>query len=91
MTYYTFLAMKPKPNHIIKDSEIVKGKSKIDSVISPSTQTLSPSILSLKFPFDLKDDQIAAVVAGWKTTTGELSSTVQELEKLKSHSNVQGG
>src|SRR4051812_8797304 len=55
--------MKPKPNHIIKDSEIVEGKSKIDMVILPSTQTLSPSILSLKFPFDLKDDQIAAVDA----------------------------
>ena len=55
--------MKPKPNHIIKDSEIVEGKSKIDMVISPSTQTFSPSISSLKFPFDLKDDQIAAVDA----------------------------
>ncbi len=55
--------MKPKPNHIIKDSEIVEGKSKIDMVISQSTQTFSPSISSLKFPFDLKDDQIAAVDA----------------------------
>lgn len=55
--------MKPKPNHIIKDSEIVEGKSKIDMVISLSTQTYSPSISSLKFPFDLKDDQIAAVDA----------------------------
>ena len=55
--------MKPKSNHIIKDSEIVERKSKIDVVISPSTQTFSPSISSLKFPFDLKDDQIAAMDA----------------------------
>ena len=63
MIYYAFLAMKPRPNHIIKDSEIIEEKSKIDTIISPSTQTLSPSILSLKFPFDLKGDQIAAVDA----------------------------
>ena len=63
MIYYTFLAMKPRPNHIIKDSEIIEEESEIDTIISPSTQTLSPSILSLKFPFDLKDDQIAAVDA----------------------------
>jgi superfamily II DNA or RNA helicase len=63
MIFYTFLAMKPRPNHIIKDSEIIEEESEIDTIISPSTQTLSPSILSLKFPFDLKDDQIAAVDA----------------------------
>ena len=63
MIYYTFLAMKPRPNHIIKDSEIIEEESEIDTLISPSIQTLSPSILSLKFPFDLKDDQIAAVDA----------------------------
>jgi len=63
MIYYTFLAMKPRPNHIIKDSEIIEEESEIDTIISPSIQTLSPSILSLKFPFDLKDDQIAAVDA----------------------------
>ena len=55
--------MKTRPNHIIKDSEIVEGGSKIDTIISPSTQTFLPSISSLKFPFDLKDDQIAAVDA----------------------------
>jgi superfamily II DNA or RNA helicase len=55
--------MKPQSNHIIKDPEIVEGKSKINVVVSPSTQTFLPSISSLKFPFDLKDDQIAAVNA----------------------------
>ena len=55
--------MKPKPNHIIKDSEIFEGESKIDAVIPSSTQAFLPSISSLKFPFDLKDDQIAAVDA----------------------------
>ena len=55
--------MKPKPNHIIKDSKTVEGGSKKDAVISPSTQNSLPSISSLKFPFDLKDDQIAAVDA----------------------------
>jgi superfamily II DNA or RNA helicase len=55
--------MKPRSNHIIKDSETVEGESKMDTIISTSTQTFSPSISSLKFPFDLKDDQIAAVDA----------------------------
>jgi len=55
--------MKPRPNHIIKNTEIIEEESEKDTKILPSTQTLSPSILSLKFPFDLKDDQIAAVDA----------------------------
>ncbi len=55
--------MKPKPNYIIKDSEIFEGESKVDAVIPSSTQAFLPSISSLKFPFDLKDDQIAAVDA----------------------------
>ena len=63
MIYYAFLAMKPRPNHIIKDSEIIEEESKIDTDNLTIYQTLSPSILSLKFPFDLKDDQIAAVDA----------------------------
>ncbi len=91
MIYYAFLAMKPRPNHIIKESEIIEEDSKIDTIISPSTQTLSPSILSLKLPFDLKDDQIAAVDAWMENNNRGTILYSTRMEKLKSHSNVQGG
>lgn len=55
--------MKHSPNHNKKDSKIADGESKINTVIPPPTQTFLPSISSLKFPFNLKDDQLAAVDA----------------------------
>ena len=55
--------MKHSPNHNKKDSKIIDGESKINTVIPPPTQTFLPSISSLKFPFSLKDDQLAAVNA----------------------------
>jgi superfamily II DNA or RNA helicase len=57
--------MKHRLNHNIKNPEIVHGelKSKIDTLVLPSMQTYLPSISSLKFPFKLKEDQIAAVNA----------------------------
>jgi superfamily II DNA or RNA helicase len=55
--------MKHSPNHNKKDSKITDGESKINTVIPPPTQTFLPSISSLKFPFSLKDDQLAAVNA----------------------------
>ena len=53
--------MNHKFNHLNKDTEIVGKESEIDVGVLSSTQTFSPSITSLNFPFDLKDDQIAAV------------------------------
>ena len=55
--------MKHSPNHNKKDSKIIDGESKINTVIPLPTQTFLPSISSLKFPFSLKDDQLAAVNA----------------------------
>ena len=55
--------MKHSPNHNKKYSKIIDGESKINTVIPPPTQTFLPSISSLKFPFSLKDDQLAAVNA----------------------------
>src|SRR4029079_11108564 len=64
-SYYASLDMKHRTNHNLKNSEIVEGEStsKIGMVVLPSIQTFLPSISSLKFPFKLKEDQIAAVNA----------------------------
>ena len=50
-------------NPIYRDIEIVGRESKADAGVFSSDRSFFPSIISLNFPFDLKDDQLAAVDA----------------------------
>jgi superfamily II DNA or RNA helicase len=55
--------MNRRFNNIDRDMEIARRESKVDAGVFSSTPSFSPSIASLNFPFDLKDDQLAAVDA----------------------------
>ena len=58
--------MNNRNNDILKNAEIGENELKIESTSLPPKNFLFPSICSLKFPFDLKNDQLAAVDS-WMT------------------------
>jgi superfamily II DNA or RNA helicase len=58
--------MNNRNNDNLKNAEIVENKLKIEHTISQSKKFSFPIICSLKFPFNLKDDQLAAVDS-WMT------------------------
>lgn len=77
-------------NHNTKNRDANKGISKKDLQPSP-LQTRLPSISLLQFPFTLKEDQIAAVDAWINNNYRGTILYIRELERPKSHLNVQRG
>jgi superfamily II DNA or RNA helicase len=58
--------MNNRNNDNLKNAEIIENELKIEHTISQSKKFSFPIICSLKFPFNLKDDQLSAVDS-WMT------------------------